>query len=296
MDCEENMRKALIWIVIIAAVLAVWVLWEAHRSSSTLITTHYEVFEPIRNGIRVAVLSDLHNHTFGDGNEELIQAISSEKPDLIFMIGDMLNEDEKDTSVMTECIRRCAEIAPVYFSYGNHEKQWEVTYKRSISAIAEQAGAKVLDLSYQDVTVNGEKLRVAGYYGWYRATIAISDPIRRKQEADFFDSYEDTDRMKLLLCHVPVAFLDWEHRDEYEAGLAFCGHYHGGQIRLPFVGGLRAPNVGFFPKYTKGLFEGKGTDVILTTGLGNNHKVPRLNNPGELVIVDLKPETKESGK
>ena len=116
------MRKALIWIVIIATVLAVWVLWEAHRSSSTLITTHYEVFEPIRNGIRVAVLSDLHNHTFGDGNEELIQAISSEKPDLIFMIGDMLNEDEKDTSVMTECIRRCAEIAPVYFSYGNHEK------------------------------------------------------------------------------------------------------------------------------------------------------------------------------
>ena len=290
------MRKALGWIIVIAALLTVWVFWEAHRSATTMITTRYEVPEPVEHEIRIAVLSDLHNYTFGEDNEDLVDTIRNEKPDLIFMIGDMLNEDEDDTSVMTECIRDCAEIAPVYFSYGNHEKQWESNFKKNVGIIAEQAGADVLDLDYRDVTVKGEQLRIAGYYGWYRATIAISDPFRKKQEAAFFEDYEDTDRMKLLLCHVPVAFLDWEHRDEYDAGLAFCGHYHGGQIRLPLIGGLRAPNVGFFPKYTKGFFEGKGTDVILTTGLGNNHKVPRLNNPGELVIVDLVPEMKESEK
>ena len=290
------MRKALGWVIVIAALLSVWVFWEAHRSATTMITTRYEVTDPVEHEIRIAVLSDLHNYTFGEDNEDLVDTIRNEKPDLIFMIGDMLNEDEDDTSVMTECIRDCAEIAPVYFSYGNHEKQWESNFKKNVGIIAEQAGAEVLDLDYRDVTVNGEQLRIAGYYGWYRATIAISDPLRKKQEAAFFEEYEDTDRMKLLLCHVPVAFLDWEHRDEYDAGLAFCGHYHGGQIRLPLIGGLRAPNVGFFPKYTKGFFEGKGTDVILTTGLGNNHKVPRLNNPGELVIVDLVPETKESEK
>ena len=290
------MRKALGWIIVIAALLTVCVFWEAHRSATTMITTRYEVPAPVEHEIRIAVLSDLHNYTFGEDNEDLVDTIRNEKPDLIFMIGDMLNEDEDDTSVMTECIRDCAEIAPVYFSYGNHEKQWESNFKKNVGIIAEQAGAEVLDLDYRDVTVNGEPLRIAGYYGWYRATIAISDPLRKKQEAAFFEEYEDTHRMKLLLCHVPVAFLDWEHRDEYDAGLAFCGHYHGGQIRLPLIGGLRAPNVGFFPKYTKGFFEGKGTDVILTTGLGNNHKVPRLNNPGELVIVDLVPETKESEK
>ena len=290
------MRKALGWIIFIVLLMTVWVLWEAHRSATTLVTTSYEVPEPVRHEIRIACLSDLHNSSFDEENEKLMDAIQNAKPDLIFMIGDMLNEDEEDTSVMTECIRECAKIAPVYFSYGNHEKQWETTYKKSISEIVEQAGAEVLDLSYHDVTVNGEELRIAGYYGWYRATIAISDPLRKKQEAAFFEDYEDTERMKLLLCHVPVAFLDWEHRDEYEAGLAFCGHYHGGQIRLPFIGGLWAPNVGFFPGYTKGFFPGKGTDVVLTTGLGNNHKMPRLNNPGELVIVDLKPAMKESGK
>ena len=290
------MRKALGWIIFIALLLTVWVLWEAHRSATALITTRYEVAEPVHNGIRIALLSDLHNSSFGEQNERLIDTIRDEKPDLIFMIGDMLNEKEEDTTIMTECIRNCKEIAPVYFSYGNHEKQWEATFQKNVSEIAEQAGAEVLDLSYQDVTVNGEELRIAGYYGWYRATIAISDPLRKDLEAAFFEDYENTDRMKLLLCHVPIAFLDWEHRDEYDAGLAFCGHYHGGQIRLPLIGGLRAPNVGFFPQYTKGLFEGKGTDVILTAGLGNDHVIPRLNNPGELVIVDLKPETKESGK
>lgn len=287
------MRKALRWIIFITALLTVWVFWEAHRSATTLITTRYEVPEPVVHEIRIAVLSDLHNYTFGGHNDKLISAIRKEKPDLIFMIGDMLNEDEEDTSVMTECIRECTKIAPVYFSCGNHEKKWENTFDKSISSVAEPAGAVVLDLDYKDIEVNGEELRIAGYYGWYRAIIAISDPLRKKQEAAFFDDFEDSDRMKLLLCHVPVAFLDWEHRDEYEAGLAFCGHYHGGQIRLPHIGGLRAPNVGFFPQYTKGFFDGEGTDVVLTTGLGNNHKVPRLNNPGELVIVDLVPEMKE---
>lgn len=291
------MKKLGNWILVLFLVLLVLTggfMMEARRSATQLILTRYEIPEQIRHPIRIAVLSDLHNATFGNHNEKLIDTIRRESPDLIFMIGDILNEDDIDTSVMTECIRRCTGIAPVYFSYGNHEKQWEITYGKSISETAETAGATVLDLSYLDVTVNGEKCRIAGYYGWYRATIAISDPLRKKREAAFFDAYEDTDRMKLLLCHVPVAFLDWEHRDEYNAGLAFCGHYHGGQIRLPLIGGLRAPNVGFFPKYTKGFFKGKGTDVVLTAGLGNNHLVPRMNNPGELVIVDLKPESKES--
>ena len=88
------MRKALGWVIVIAALLTVWVFWEAHRSATTMITTRYEVTDPVEHEIRIAVLSDLHNYTFGEDNEDLVDTIRNEKPDLIFMIGDMLNEDE----------------------------------------------------------------------------------------------------------------------------------------------------------------------------------------------------------
>lgn len=285
-----RMKKVFGVIIVLIVMLAGIVLWEAHRSATTLITTEYDIPEEIGHEIRIVLLSDLHNYEFGEQNAELIRAVKNSTPDLIFMVGDMLNDNEEDSSVMENLIRDCADIAPVYFSYGNHEKQWEKSYHKSIREIAQNAGAKVLEHEYLDTDVKKEAVRIGGYYGYYRAPVMeTSDPDKKKQDIAWCDEFEDTNRLKLLLCHIPTSFLDWEHRDEYEAGLAFCGHYHAGQVLFPGGRGLFAPYVGWFPRYTRGVFAGDGTDVVLTAGLGN-HKIPRLNNPGELVLIRLVPE------
>lgn len=286
-----KMKRAFVVIIVMILLLTGIVLWEAHRSATTLITTEYAIPEVVSHEIRIVLLSDLHNYEYGEHNEELIRAVKDSTPDLIFMVGDMLNDDEEDSSVMETLIRDCADIAPVYFSYGNHEKQWEKTFHKSIRVIAQNAGAVVLEHEYLDTNVKEEEVRIGGYYGYYRAPVMeTSDREKKKQDIAWCDEFEDTEHLKLLLCHIPTSFLDWEHRDEYQAGLAFCGHYHAGQILFPGGRGLRAPYVGWFPRYTRGFFKGDGTDVVLTAGLGSNHKIPRLNNPGELVVVRLVPK------
>jgi predicted MPP superfamily phosphohydrolase len=71
----------------------------------------------------------------------------------------------------------------------------------------------------------------------------------------------------------------------------FSGHYHGGQWNLQFIGGVYAPYIGFNPPFVKGVYKGEYATIILSSGLGNEHRyIPRINNPPEIVVVDIKPE------
>lgn len=290
---NRKMRRSFGCLAVLA-LLAAGVLLEIHRSASTLIVTGYTLEEPIEHPVRVVFLADLHNAQFGDGNQKLVDMVLEQEPDFVFMGGDMCNEDEEDISVVYHLIEDISKTVPVYFSYGNHEKTWESRFEKDVMTEAENAGAVVLDLQYEDISVCGVPVRIGGYYGYYRYPGMITQDTKIwDREYAWCDDFEDTTRLKLLLCHIPTQFLDWERKEDFHAGLAFCSHYHGGQIQIPYVGGLVAPYVGFFPPYTKGLFHGKGTDVVLTTGLGTNHPVPRFNNPPEIVTVDLVPEREE---
>ena len=116
------------------------------------------------------------------------------------------------------------------------------------------------------------------------------DPAQKEREYQFFHDFRDTDRQMILLNHIPTAWLDWHYIDRAPAGIVFCGHYHGGTIRIPVIDrGLFAPYVGWFPPYSKGVFEGRETTCVLSAGLGNEHGIPRVNNPPEIVVADLIP-------
>ena len=185
-----------------------------------------------------------------------------------------------------------SEIAPVYCCYGNHELSWIKRFGTDLRPSLEKTGATLLDVNYCDISCQGNNLRLGGYKGYYRAPLMTSghDKEREKLEFQFFADFENSDRYKIFLNHIPTAWLDWEYRDDYEVDLVFCGHYHGGQIRLPLIGGLFAPNIGYFPHYTKGLYASIPAKVVLSAGLGSDRKNPRINNPGEIVCVDLIPE------
>ena len=257
-------------------------------TSLSLTVTKYEIDSDFVSPIRIVQITDLHNAEYGDNNLDLIEKIKEQKPDLIMMTGDMLNEDDRNTDIVCDLIQQLNSIAPVYFGYGNHEKTWENAFEVNLRDILKESGAIVVDNDYIDLDVKGNALRIGGYMGYYRTPHMITqDENQQKIEIQFFEDFENTDRYKILLNHIPTNWLDWGYINDYPVDLVLTGHYHGGVVRF-FNQGLFAPYVGWFPKYTKGMFKGDKATCILSTGLGSEHIVPRLNNPGEIVVIDLK--------
>ena len=278
-------RVMIFYIVIILSVLFFFFLLS--EKIDEIVIRGYDVACDINDEIRIVQLTDLHNREFGDNNIDLISKVSEQHPDLIFMTGDMLGKSD-DLEVICSCIKSLSEIAPVYFSYGNHEMYWENGTETELREALTKTGAIVLNCEYTDIELKGEKLRIGGYYGYYRAShMRTADENEQKAEIAFADEFENTENTKLLLCHIPTAWVDWEYIDKYPIDVVFTGHYHGGQIRLPFMGGLYAPYVGWFPENTKGIFEGQEATCILSTGLGSEKWIPRINNPAEVVVIDL---------
>ncbi len=272
-------------------------LWCGYHicADEKLTTTYYTVQADIAAPICIVQLSDLHNAVFGENNSELVRMVTEQQPDLIVMTGDMLNRDEERTDVVCNLIASLKEIAPVYFGYGNHETDWEKKYNRELTAVFSAAGANVVDLSYSDMEINGNPVRLGGYMAYYRQPGMLQvDEEQKQQELAFADSFENTDRLKILLNHIPTQWVNWGYIDDFPVDLVFSGHYHGGAIQLPLIHrGLYCPYVGLFPKNTKGVFKGTRSTCILSAGLGSEHRIPRINNPAEVVVVDVVPD--ESG-
>lgn len=287
-------KKVLIKVLLILLLLfAIIIFCFIEFSPKELYTVYYSIPLNITGSIRIVQLTDLHNVEFGEDNEELIKMVDDQNPDIIFMIGDMLNEEDENTDISCSLIQHLCQVAPIYFSYGNHEKEWEIKFQMDLRQLLTDSGAIVLDCEYQDVVVKNQELRIGGYYGYYRQPGMITvDEQQKALEFAFADSFEDTEDVKLLLCHIPTAWVDWEYIDKYPIDVVFSGHYHGGQVRLPIIGGLYAPYIGLFPPNTRGVFSGTKAVCVLSTGLGSESCIPRINNPPEVMVVDLLPNDK----
>lgn len=253
-------------------------------SQKCLIVRQYTYRNPkIAAPIRAVQLTDLHNYQYGRDNQRLIAKIQKQKPDVIFMTGDMLNEDEDRTDIVLHLVREACAIAPVYFSLGNHEVGYEKTYgEGDLTEQLEAAGAVVLEKEYVDTKIAGQEVRIGGVYGYL-----LPEDWEDGSEQRFLEAFVQTDRLKILLSHVPEGLLLWKSMEYWDVDLVFSGHVHGGQVRVPFVGGLFDPEEGFFPMYTRGMFScGNGT-MILSAGLGSSRGIPRVNNLPEIVVCDI---------
>ena len=242
--------------------------------------------------VRVVFLSDLHGREFGTNNSRLLEKIAEEQPDVIALVGDIFNNvaDADEIDRMCGFIQRASEIAPVYFSMGNHEYGYLRTHGTELLDRIQTSGATVLNNEYVDVEIHGTPIRIGGGVGYYRQPLMTTDdPVQQRQALMFADEFEETDRFKLLLDHIPTTWLDWRYINDNPVDLVLSGHYHGGLIRIPILEqGLYAPYVGRFPPYTKGIFAGKKATCVLTTGLAGS-KLPRFFNPPEICVVDIRP-------
>lgn len=226
---------------------------------------------------RIAQVSDLHNKEFGKGNARLLDKLKKLQPDIIVVTGDLIDSGNTNIDVAVSCVRQMADIAPVYFVSGNHE--FNSGQYAALKVELAAAGAQVLDNAGVILKREGEQIALLG----------LADPGFREYASDFARELADLaaeypEMFTILLSHRPE---EMEVYASCDIDLVFAGHAHGGQFRLPFLGGLVAPNQGLFPKYTSGLYQLENTSMVVSRGLGNSIIPLRLFNRPELVLVVL---------
>lgn len=282
-----------VFVFIVLLIVGTLVGKNLYQSKYSLTRTSYriqtdKVYEPIS----IVQISDLHNSIFGEGNQELIDLVTKQSPDLILITGDLLNSGETRTDIATDLITALCRIAPVYISLGNHEVEYKQNYGTDIVQLYEAAGAVVLDRQYQDIEVNNMKIRLGGIYGYCLPEKYLKTNEADPEECAFLSDFQNTDLYTILLCHMPVGWLINDGLDEWNVDCVFSGHVHGGQVILPLIGGVYAPDMGWFPGKLQGLYSSAdgSSMMVLSTGLGNTEPFPRFNNIPEIVTVDIFPK------
>lgn len=285
---KHNNKHQIVFILLLVLSSAL----SLYLSTHSLTVTHYSASSTkLSDPIRIVLLSDLHNSEFGENNKQMTDKVAEQEPDLILLTGDLLNQNEERTDVAEELIRSLAPIAPVYVSYGNHEKAYEELFGADLRPIFTEAGAAVLEYDWRDITVKGQDIRLGGLYGYCLPASVSENEGLRIQEYAYLKTFQDTDSLTLLMCHMPVSWIEYGSLDEWDVDCVFCGHAHGGQVRFPLIGGLYAPDQGWFPGRVSGLYRsGDGTKtMVLSRGLGSMNRLPRFNNIPEILVLDMLP-------
>lgn len=284
-----NHHKKIALSITILLLLIIISVISLSTSAHALTTTHYTLSSTTISSLRIVQLTDLHNSEFGEDNARLVSTVRDQSPDLILLTGDLLNSDEQRTDIATNLIAKLCDIAPVYFSNGNHEIEYEERYGVDIDGLYREAGAVVLEKEYQDITVKNQKIRLGGIYGYCLPGKYLETGEANPEETEFLEEFQDTDLPKILMCHMPVCWMINASLDDWDVDYVFAGHVHGGEVILPFVGGLYGPDLGWFPGKLEGLYSSEDGEktLILSRGLGTNESIPRFNNIPEVMVVDI---------
>lgn len=284
--------------IVLAAVIAiaVFIKVEIYISYNSLEAEEYTISsDRINSEVKLALISDLHDHTFGEKNEELVQMLKEQEPDLILMAGDMINDISKDSHVAVELIEQVKDIAPVYYSLGNQEEDYIAKKTSDLISELQDAGAIVLDESYRDIMVNGNSIRLGGMYDYAFALDGNNTTTKESMRPSlyrFLTDFQDTDSYRLMMAHRPDSFIFGDAAKTWDIDLVVSGHNHGGQVILPFLGGIYGGDQGWFPKYVDGVHHFKKVkNMVITRGLGSGEeKLPRFNNKPEVAMIHLEKE------
>ncbi len=276
-------------LVTFAVLLIIFIIYIVHSNNSigiTELTVTSDKLPKSFDGYRIAHVSDLHCAKFGKNNEKLIAALESTSPDIIVITGDLIDTRYDDKSVGIDFARAAASIAPTYFVSGNHEIDNDDF--DAIAAELESASVTVLRGESVRLYKSEEYITLVGIDDARVITgKEANEKARDVIEAELEKLPPVGEEYTILLAHRPDMI---ELYADKSYNLVFSGHAHGGQFRLPIIGGLYAPGQGLFPKYTEGLHTVGKTDLVISRGLGNASFPFRLNNNPEIISLTLKCE------
>lgn len=283
MKSKQLKMVVLIVSLLMLATLVVWIAW----GNTALELNTYTISSPelpaAFEGYRIAQVSDLHNAQMGKNNEKLLKTLHDAQPDMIVLTGDLIDSRRTDVETSVAFVRQAVKIAPCYYVTGNHEARIPEAYAQLKTAM-EDAGVTVLEDERLAVALNGEVITLLGVNDPSFQTDYLNEESAQVMDAALEELMTDSDGFTVLLSHRPELFKTYVQKN---VDLVFSGHAHGGQFRLPFVGGLAAPNQGHFPEYDAGQYTEDNTNMLVSRGIGNSLFPFRVNNPPEVVVVEL---------
>lgn len=291
MYSKKRNKICLIFAILVAwLVLITWIIWgNGALTVEEIVITSKRIPTPF-TGFRMVQVSDLHHRSFGEDNQTLLDMIQKAKPDIIVLTGDFVDSRHTDLAVALAFAKQSVKIAPTYYVTGNHEAR--ITEWQTFAAKLKISGVKILENETVQLKRDGAVITLAGVHDPMFQEDALPGASQAGTQAEMAETISDLhlspNTYTVLLSHRPELF------DVYVANhvdLVLTGHAHGGQIRLPFIGGLVAPGQGLFPKYDAGLFEKDDTKMIVSRGLGNSIFPLRINNRPHLVVITLASET-----
>lgn len=272
------MKKKFIALSVIAALLVIFTVWMIWGNVAVTVSDYKVESDELPkafDGFRICQVSDLHNDELGKGNRRILDKLEASAPDIIVLTGDLVDRKRTDIDVAVDFAEKATEIAPTYYVNGNHEASIPEDY----AALREKliaVGVVVLENECVTIERGGESINLIGINDQSFGYIHSNDELceMRGDEGD----------LSILLAHRPTEFYQYA---TCGFDLVLSGHLHGGQLRLPFFGGLYAPSYGFFPEYDGGMYEREDSVLIVSRGVGNSSFPIRFNNPREIALVEL---------
>ena len=280
-------KKTRRWIAAIAAAAVLSLLgWALVWGNTALVTANVLVCS---NGIpeafdayKIVQISDLHDAQIGENNEKLIAMTAETEPDCIVLTGDFVDSSRFHPELSLSVAESLVKIAPVYYVSGNHEAILPDEDYQALTDGLRGLGVCVLEDESAELTRDGQSIRLIGLtdIGFHPGTLEEKKDALRTALSALLPE----DEFSVTLAHRPELM---DVYTECGAPLVLSGHAHGGQIRLPGIGGLIAPGQGLFPKYTEGKYEENGTTLVVSRGIGNSVLPLRVNDRPQIVVVQL---------
>ncbi|MEG0775592.1 metallophosphoesterase [Clostridium sp.] len=269
----KNKKKILILLIVIIS-LGLFFYGENNFISINKINVVSNKLPENFMGYRIVHLSDLHNKSFRKNGVNLVKKVKKLNPDIIVFTGDIIDSRCYNEEISLTIMRQMVEVAPIYYVTGNHE--WASQKFNALEKSLKEIGIKVIRNSNQTIVKDDEEVYILG----------IDDPLNQPINSSIKASMGklSKDSFKILLSHRPEYISLYS---KYRVDLVFSGHAHGGQIRLPFIGGLIAPGQGILPKYTSGKYTLDNTTMVVSRGLGNSIFPQRVFNRPEIIEVTL---------
>lgn len=257
----------------------VYCMWE----NNALSVSHYvykspKIYDEL-DGYKIVQISDLQSKAFGKKSVHLLDKIAAEKPDIIVVTGDLVDRNHTDIPASLGFIEGAVKIAPVYYVTGNHEHGLSKEDFNTLMQGLNSFGVTVLENEHTEISCGNSKFNLIGLFDNH-----LSDDTLRNMNLQ-------SDNLNVLLAHEPQFI---EKYSQQNIDLVFSGHAHGGQFRIPFVGGVYAPGQGLWPKYTNGMHSVNGTSMAVSRGLGNSIFPIRINNRPEIVVLEFSSENTET--
>lgn len=292
---SSALKKILIIALFITAVIILVLV-----RGRMLVVRNYSVPGHSSGGVKIVGLADLHGEMVGEKQERIVQKVREAGPDFIVYLGDMVEKSRVEESVESLVVltEQLVQIAPVYYVDGNHEldvrKQNPDVYQHLNEELADLGAVQLKDEIVSFTVDSGTAVNLCGitrHYYWGDFERELAGKLKKM------------DGVNVLACHYPESVIWYNAFDGGGLDVALCGHTHGGLVRVPFLGGMVAPEQSRWPQYDLGAFPvytdttwskyggGEGAEflgtMIISGGLAGEHGVPRVNNPMEVSVVEV---------